>query len=286
MSKPKKKNKKLDDLKVKIIEKGIDSIKPKIGDTVTIMYTTYYYGGKQKNTKIDESESKTFTLGKGQSFDGIEQGLTMITLGTKATFKIPNNLCFGYDTFSNNIEIPYNQNIKIELQLIQINDKIRTIKPYKSGEINVIILNKSSKAKTKSPNKSATNNNNDIKEDKTNIDDNNEAIFPTKKDVVSILYIGRYHGGPKHGIIFDKNVDKNKPFIFEIDKKNKNDKKKLSVIKGLNDGIKQLSINNKAIIQIPFDLGYGERHPTDKNFPKKQDLTFEVELLNIQKGKK
>mmetsp|Transcript_61075 Transcript_61075/g.123944 ORF Transcript_61075/g.123944 Transcript_61075/m.123944 type:complete len:112 (-) Transcript_61075:24-359(-) len=94
--------------------------------------------------------------------------------------------------------------------------------------------------------------------------------YPQKgKHVVTIHYVGYRQ---KDGSKFDSSRDRGMPFKFKLGAE--------QVIKGLDDGVAQLSIGEKAKLTIPSGLAYAER-----GFPgliePHENLVFEVELLNF-----
>jgi FKBP-type peptidyl-prolyl cis-trans isomerase len=92
--------------------------------------------------------------------------------------------------------------------------------------------------------------------------------FPSPGDTVTVHYDGYFPDGRK----FDSSRDRGKPFKFVLGAE--------QVIPGLDLGIVQLSIGERAILTIPAYLGYGE-----KGFaglvPPKTDLVFDIELITF-----
>ena len=96
---------------------------------------------------------------------------------------------------------------------------------------------------------------------------------PKKGDKLSMHYIGRFYGGSKNGQQFDSSLDnKGKPFQFKIGVG--------EVIKGWDEGVMQMKLGEKAILEISWDYAYGE-DGYQNVIPARQDLQFEVELLKI-----
>ena len=70
---------------------------------------------------------------------------------------------------------------------------------------------------------------------------------------------------------FDSSLDKDKPFTFQIGM--------ASVIRGWDEGVAQMSLGEKAVLQIGWEYGYGA--DGYEAIGPKQDLRFDVELLKI-----
>ncbi|EJC99042.1 peptidyl-prolyl cis-trans isomerase [Fomitiporia mediterranea MF3/22] len=92
--------------------------------------------------------------------------------------------------------------------------------------------------------------------------------FPKKGDTVTIHYIGTLEDGTK----FDSSVDRQKPFQTEIGIG--------KVIKGWDEGVPQLSLQQKAILTCTPDYAYGSRG-FPPIIPPNSTLKFEVQLLSI-----
>ncbi|KAF9098577.1 FK506 binding protein proline rotamase rapamycin-binding protein [Mortierella sp. GBA35] len=92
--------------------------------------------------------------------------------------------------------------------------------------------------------------------------------FPKVGDTVTMHYVGTLADGTK----FDSSRDRKKPFVTQIGVGR--------VIKGWDEGVPQMSLDEKAILSITPDYGYGAGgYPPV--IPQNAHLTFEVELLKI-----
>ncbi|KAI9319453.1 peptidyl-prolyl cis-trans isomerase FKBP2 precursor [Dichotomocladium elegans] len=91
-------------------------------------------------------------------------------------------------------------------------------------------------------------------------------------DVLSMHYVGTlFDTGDK----FDSSIDRDQPFKFTLGKG--------QVIKGWDQGLKNMCIGEKRRLVIPPELGYGERG-AGSAIPGGATLVFEVELLDIIQG--
>ncbi|KAJ3176586.1 FK506 binding protein proline rotamase rapamycin-binding protein [Geranomyces variabilis] len=103
---------------------------------------------------------------------------------------------------------------------------------------------------------------------KTTITPGDGKNFPKKGDTVSMHYVGTLDNGKK----FDSSRDRGQPFVTKIGVG--------QVIKGWDEGVPQMSLGERATLNITYDFAYGERgHPA--GIPPSANLTFDVELLKI-----
>ncbi|XP_041356992.1 peptidyl-prolyl cis-trans isomerase FKBP1A-like [Gigantopelta aegis] len=93
--------------------------------------------------------------------------------------------------------------------------------------------------------------------------------FPKKGQTVVIHYIGSLENGTQ----FDSSRDRGVPFKFHLGKG--------EVIKGWEEGLKQMSVGQRAKLICPHNVAFGEKgHPGV--IPPKATLVFDVELLRLE----
>ncbi|XP_055917398.1 peptidyl-prolyl cis-trans isomerase Fkbp12 [Eupeodes corollae] len=95
------------------------------------------------------------------------------------------------------------------------------------------------------------------------------STYPKSGQLVSVHYTGTLDNGTK----FDSSRDRGKPFKFTIGRG--------EVIRGWDEGVKQLSLGQRAKLVCSPDYAYGSRgHPGI--IPPNSTLTFDVELLKVE----
>ncbi len=103
---------------------------------------------------------------------------------------------------------------------------------------------------------------------KTTITNGDGKTFPKAGDSLTMHYTGTLKTGQK----FDSSVDRGQPFQFTIGVG--------QVIRGWDEGVIEMSLGEKASLDITPDYGYGARGAGGV-IPPNADLVFEVELLKI-----
>jgi len=82
----------------------------------------------------------------------------------------------------------------------------------------------------------------------------------------------RYKGMLLNGRQFDTNMPRGRPLYFTVGEG--------QVIRGMEEGIKGMSVGSRRNIMIPSNLGYGEKG-SPPEIPKNADLVFEIELVGL-----
>mmetsp|Transcript_7359 Transcript_7359/g.20442 ORF Transcript_7359/g.20442 Transcript_7359/m.20442 type:complete len:117 (+) Transcript_7359:78-428(+) len=95
------------------------------------------------------------------------------------------------------------------------------------------------------------------------------VTFPSANDHLTMHYVGTL---ASDGSQFDSSIKKGRPFRFTIGIG--------KVIRGWDEGVAQMSLGEKAVLEITSDYGYGRRGAGGV-IPPNADLVFEVELLEI-----
>ncbi len=92
--------------------------------------------------------------------------------------------------------------------------------------------------------------------------------YPRKGQTVTVHYTGYLSDGTQ----FDSSRDRGKPFKFKLCSE--------QVIPGLDEGVSQLSIGERAKISIPASKAYADRGFPGL-VPANSDLVFDLELITF-----
>ncbi len=93
---------------------------------------------------------------------------------------------------------------------------------------------------------------------------------PVLTDKVKVHYKGTFANGK----VFDSSYERGQPVIFPLN----------GVIKGWSEGVQLMPVGSTYELVIPANLAYGDKAPA--NIGPARALTFQVELLGIEKDKK
>src|SRR3989344_8152792 len=88
-------------------------------------------------------------------------------------------------------------------------------------------------------------------------------------DTITVHYVGTLLDGK----VFDSSLDRNTPFSFTLGIG--------QVIRGWDEGLSGMRVGGKRLLVIAPDYGYGEQEVG--TIPPNSTLTFEVELLDVEK---
>jgi peptidylprolyl isomerase len=88
---------------------------PQKGKRVTVHYTGYLESGKKFESSLDRKRSLAFTLGNGEVIKGWEEGLALMTVGSRSLLRIPPGLGYGA---AGSGDIPGNATLFFDVQLL------------------------------------------------------------------------------------------------------------------------------------------------------------------------
>lgn len=90
---------------------------PSKGRKVNVHYTGYLENGEKFDSSLDRKQSFQFTLGAGQVIKGWDEGLAIMTVGSRYLLRIPPHLGYG-QAGAGGGEIPPNATLYFDVQLL------------------------------------------------------------------------------------------------------------------------------------------------------------------------
>ena len=104
-------------LAYKIIKKGTGA-KAEAGKTVSVHYTGKLSNGTKFDSSYDRKQPIEFELGRGRVIKGWDEGISLLNVGSKATFIIPPDLAYGARGAGG--VIPPNATLIFDVELVEI----------------------------------------------------------------------------------------------------------------------------------------------------------------------
>ena len=231
-----------------------NAAKATVGTNVSFLYTGSLLNGTVFTTSgTDVSKAASFVLGNSNVISGLQEGISLMHLGDKATLLIPSGLAFGPN--GNGSTVPANTVVRFDVEVIDFNyaatdDAI--IQKY------IVANNITGAQKTASglyyvPTTT-----------------NSAGVQATTGKSVSVLYTGSLLSGT----VFDATSQRgNAPYVFTLGDS--------QLISGWNEGIALMRKGEKATLLIPSALGYGPRGSGNTIAPNTV-LRFDVEVTDVK----
>ena len=104
-------------LAYKIIKRGTGA-KAEAGKTVSVHYTGKLSNGTKFDSSYDRNQPIEFELGRGRVIKGWDEGISLLNVGSKATFIIPPDLAYGARGAGG--VIPPNATLIFDVELVEI----------------------------------------------------------------------------------------------------------------------------------------------------------------------
>ena len=92
--------------------------KPKQGSNVSVHYSGYLLDGTKFDSSYDRGQPITFPIGAGRVIKGWDEGIALLSVGSKAKFIIPSHLAYG-ERGAGGV-IPPNATLIFEVELVDV----------------------------------------------------------------------------------------------------------------------------------------------------------------------
>lgn len=229
-----------------VFTKTGDGEKALAGSRVSVHYVGKLEDGTQFDSSIDRNTPFEFELGAGQVIKGWDEGIALMKVGDKVTFRIPSEL--GYGKRGAGGVIPPDAILIFDVELLEVMPPV-VVEVYDiEGKVH---------SKTESGLEFIL----------------VEEGSGTKAAAGNTVFV-HYSGYLEDGTMFDSSVKRDQQFTFVLGMGR--------VIKGWDEGIALMKEGDKARLIIPSDLGYGERGAGGV-IPPNAKLIFDVELIEVIK---
>lgn len=223
------------------------------GTNVSFLYTgTLLNGTTFATSGQDKSKAASFVLGNSTTIAGLQEGISLMHLGDKATLLIPSGLAFGA---SGSSTVPANTVIRLDVEVTDFNYAATDdalIQKYLTAN-NITTAQKQASGLYYVP-----------------VVANPTGTQATAGKTVSVLYTGKL----LDGTVFDASSQHgNTPISFTLGAK--------QVIAGWDEGIALMHKGEKATLLIPSALAYGPTGAGTTIAPNTV-LSFDVELTDVK----
>ncbi|MGI4835471.1 MAG: FKBP-type peptidyl-prolyl cis-trans isomerase [Janthinobacterium lividum] len=230
-----------------------NAAKPTTGTNVSFLFTGTLLNGTVFGSALDRTKPASFVLGNANTIAGLQEGISLMHLGDKATLLLPSKLAFGPD--GNGGTVPANTVIRLDVEVIDFNYAATDdalIQQYITAN-SITGAQKQASGLYYVP-----------------VVANAAGTQATAGKSVSVLYTGKLLDGST----FDASSQHgNTPITFTLGAK--------QVIPGWDEGIALMRKGEKATLLIPSAQAYGPSSPST-SIPANSVLRFDVELTDVQ----
>ena len=221
----------------------------KKGDEIRVHYTGKLLDGTVFDSSVTRNRPFDFPLGAGRVIQGWDEGVVGMKVGGKRTLTVPPDKGYGNRPAG---KIPPGSTLVFDIELLEIIPPLPAAQGPEAFKPVVNTFRTPGKVKV-SVHKEGT---------------GNEA---QANDIVEVHYTGTIKAD---GSEFDSSVSRGKPIKFPVGTGR--------VIKGWDEAIVGMKVGELRTIEIPPDMGYGDR--ARPKIPAGSTLVFQVELMRITPG--
>lgn len=214
------------------------------GTRVVANYSAYFKDGKMFDSSIDRGQPLKSTIGKGQLFAGLDEGIALMHKGEKARLIIPAKLAFGDKAAG---PIPANSDLIFDIEIVDVQKIVAPV----AYDIKGLEAKKTASGITY-----------------YEVKRSGSTVKAEAGKTVKVHYTGYLADGTQ----FDSSVERGEPIEFPLGAGR--------VIPGWEEGIALMNVGDKLRLVIPYFLAYGE-NGRPPQIPAKADLTFDVELIDV-----
>jgi peptidylprolyl isomerase len=230
-----------------IVETEGSGVTPIAGEVVQVHYEGKLADGTIFDSSYERDEPIAFPLGQGLVIPGWDEGISLLSVGSKAKLIVPPELAYG--EFGAVGVIPPNATLYFEVELVDMLPGSPEV-PFAVADSDFITTDSGLKYYELAAGDGPT---------------------PEPGQLVAIHYTGWLEDGTK----VDSSLDWGQPFIFPLGQQ--------VVIPGWDEGVSTMKVGDQRQLVIPPELAFGEAG-IEGLIPPSSTLIFEVELVEIQQS--
>lgn len=221
---------------------------PKRGDEIALHFVGRLAPNGPQFDCSKPHQPFVFKMGQNQVIPGLEQGVVNMSLGEKATLIITPDFAYGPQGAmdASGRGVPPNATLQFDVELIVINGQRAAIQDAGAGGPPQRLDAPRRTVKYRGDGKT----------------------FPQRGDTLTAHYALTLAA---NGQKVESSFEEGRPFSFKIGVGD--------VIKGLDEGVLEMSLGEAATLEIPAEMAYGRNPPP--NIPRNADLVFEMQVLGI-----
>jgi len=230
---------------ISFIQEG-EGILPMPGDILEFHMKGSLSDGKVFYSNYSERTGIITSVGIGRMVPGLDQGLLLMNVGSRAVFKIPSDKAYGKEGLPG--LVPANTDVVIEIEVLKHSLSLLSVLKFQTQGKDTL---------------EGKNGLGYIEVHKTFLPK------PKKGDLVWVHYTAML----PDGTIFDACLLDEDAFSFVLGES--------AIIQGWNIGLSLMSTGDKFRFLIPWKLAYGKKGFPGK-IPSKTNLIFDIELVRFE----
>lgn len=223
-----------------IIKKGTGE-KTKKGDRIYINFTTRINPDSVFDSNLSSGKPYTFILGQEEVLKGWEEGISLLSVGDSAHFRIPPTLAYGEKKIGS---IPANTTLLLAVKVVKTEQAFYNL----IGKDSLTFPNGLKKI----------------------LISTSKGEMATPYNEVTMQFTGYVVNKKGYKRVFQSSLTNSTLAIFQLGTGR--------MVKGLDEGIQTMRIGEKATFIVPPNLGFGKED--SGIIPGNSTVYFDIELLN------
>jgi len=230
-------------LKYYVVNQGHGPL-AKTNENAYVHYTGWLPDGTIYSSSRNIGDAVRITVGAHDVFEGWDQGLQLMSEGSKIRLEIPWQLAFGKEGYGN--RVPPKTNICLDLEMVRLTPEIHVTKWDGTGHDTLTTLSGL----------------------RYIVFDEGSGDLIKSNSLVTVHYSGYFTDGK----LFDSSVKREEPLKFPVGAG--------LVIEGWDEAALLMRPGSKFQLIVPARLAYGEAG-SPPEIPANTDLIFDIEVMDV-----